>query len=702
MSTKGSQLFQRTAAAILGCGLFCATAQAQLAFQSHQVLQSQTQPQSTSSLETRVTGDFNNDGRQDLIVRAYPSQSGMLYLSNADGTYQGPYALPVSGIVAVGDFNHDGKLDVAGYTSPNSSPQSIVVSLGNGDGTFQAPKVIAGSAVEFQLAIVAADMNHDSKTDLVQLQSGTLTIWQSNGDGTFTKGQTVTTYNPPSSGNQDGALLGDFDGDGNPDIAVTYSAEGPTRVQVWYGDGAGHIGSAVVAADPNGYEDSLAVADLNNDGHSDLVGSAFIYGASGTSQSVPKISIFTGNANRTLTYSALTTDQCPYSVGVADFNGDGLNDLSYMEGSCTTGDTGVTLVVKPGTGGGAFGAAQTIAQAPYTASGLQVLRSTVGTKPDLLYVATTAPYDGYGNGAAAQLVLLTNDSTGSFPGCGLSGMAEGISICTPPATADSPVKFSIGAAGPTPMRTAAVWVDGKKVAEQLTHAFSNYSFLDASVPLTAGTHAVTLYGTGVDNTLQQKSFTLTVGAGSTSGCSAPSSPSVHICSPTNYSTVNSPVNVTATATITGTLARMEIWVDGVKKYTETTSTSLNQSLALAPGSHVIDIYAANTGGGLWKSTANVTVNGVACAAPSSPGVNVCAPTSGSTVHSPATVTASATIAGALARMEVWVDGSKKFTETTSTTLSTGVPLSTGYHRFDIYAVNTAGTKYEATVYATVQ
>ena len=60
------------------------------------------------------------------------------------------------------------------------------------------------------------------------------------------------------------------------------------------------------------------------------------------------------------------------------------------------------------------------------------------------------------------------------------------------------------------MRAAAVWVDGKKVTEQLAHAFSNYSFLDASIPLATGSHAITIYGTGWDDTLQKKSFTLNV------------------------------------------------------------------------------------------------------------------------------------------------------------------------------------------------
>ena len=115
------------------------------------------------------------------------------------------------------------------------------------------------------------------------------------------------------------------------------------------------------------------------------------------------------------------------------------------------------------------------------------------------------------------------------------------------------------------MRTVAVWADGKKVSEQLAHDFSNYSFLDASLSLAAGTHAITIYGTGWDDTLQKQSFTLTVGG--SGACTAPASPGVHVCSPANGSTVSSPVAVMAAATITGTLSRREVWVDGVKKYT---------------------------------------------------------------------------------------------------------------------------------------
>jgi hypothetical protein len=117
-----------------------------------------------------------------------------------------------------------------------------------------------------------------------------------------------------------------------------------------------------------------------------------------------------------------------------------------------------------------------------------------------------------------------------------------------------------------------------------------------------------------------------------------------------------------------------------------------KSLTLPSNTNVAVVALTLTGGS----------SGGTCNPPSSPGVNVCAPVNGSTVSSPVTAQAKATITGTLARMEVWVDGVKKFTETTSTTLSTSITLATGSHRFDFYAVNTAGTKWLKTVNATVK
>ena len=90
-------------------------------------------------------------------------------------------------------------------------------------------------------------------------------------------------------------------------------------------------------------------------------------------------------------------------------------------------------------------------------------------------------------------------------------------------------------------------------------------------------------------------------------CSAPSSNGVHICAPTSGSTVSSPVVVKAASTVSGTIARMELWVDGVKKYTATSSKQLNTTISLAAGSHRFSVFAVNTVGQKWQNVVNATV-----------------------------------------------------------------------------------------------
>jgi hypothetical protein len=601
MSFPVHQRFAQLAAFVIGCALLPASALSPISFQSQQVAQS------PSVSDIAAHGDFNNDGREDLMVTHYTSAPGLLYLSSGDGTYQAPINLPQGvspGFAAVGDFNGDGKLDFAA-AGPSGSQMRIY--LGNGNGTFQAAKTVADSTAsgESIQAIVAADVNHDGKTDLVEIVTSSsnvpvLQVWISNGNGSFTAGQRISKV----LGGSFGAYAGDFDGDGKPDIAMIYADKGPATVQVYYGDGAGHFGSPFQITDPNNYDDlNLKVVDINNNGRSDLVSAAFIYGVSGSSQFLPKLAIFSGNSNRTLSYSNLSTNQCPSPVAVADFNGDGINDLAYSEASCTTASTS-NFVIRPGTGNGGFGAEQTVHQNAYKIYQPYTVRTTTGTEPDLILTEDLGPNNNPNTNPPEALVLLSNSSRGAFPNCGIS-VAEGINICQPQPKSASPVIFSLATAGPTPMRTAAVWVDGKKVDEQLTHAFSNYSFLDASIPMTFGTHKVTIFGTGWDNTLQQKTFSVDVN--STNGCGAPTSPGVDLCQPAEATTVSSPVQIRATATVTGTFARMEVWIDGVKKYTQTTNPVLTTTIPVSAGSHRFGVFAVNTAGTKWEAVANATV-----------------------------------------------------------------------------------------------
>lgn len=343
--------------------------------------------QSFTDFDSYALGDVNGDGVPDLLYMGAggPDWGIAIALGTGDGHFSPPTFLPRPSIASIivpsgstengeltsnlrlADFNHDGKLDLIYNYSDSSCPTStgctgtnetyylgFVVELGNGDGTFQAPKVttyynsMAQPELTQDYIAKIVDVNGDGYPDLVLLSeqtnsSGTGTdnsvqVMLGKGDGTFGNASTVTTADVVDgvSASNIPVTTADMNGDGTPDIVALGTSSGSDQseeVAVALGNGDGSFQAPVITKYFTGGAQfapgtGLAVGDFNGDGHPDVA----VIGEFGPSDT----GVFLGNGDGTLQTATLNGLPAPaqgiYLVAstpavAVDFTGSSKPDL---------------------------------------------------------------------------------------------------------------------------------------------------------------------------------------------------------------------------------------------------------------------------------------------------------------------------------------------------------------------------------------
>ena len=276
--------------------------------------------------EIMTAGDFNQDGNLDLAVNLSGFDNFAILTGDGHGgfTLKGHVAtdtLPKS--VVSGDVNGDGKLDIVAISDWG---YNIKVFLGDGLGGFHFSSVMNGDGEPNRLRL--ADLDKDGNLDILANgpEEGVMLIYFGRGGGAFSNSPLELEGYP----NDVQLNTGDFNKDGNLDIAITYFenklADG-THLQIFLGDGARNftVGQNVVI---NSQCNNIQISDLNKDGKLDLV----LAGAGSENGTGLFISSYLGDGAGNFTVQQvidLGVGATRGEISLGDFNEDGNMDVAY-------------------------------------------------------------------------------------------------------------------------------------------------------------------------------------------------------------------------------------------------------------------------------------------------------------------------------------------------------------------------------------
>jgi hypothetical protein len=353
-----------------------------------------------------AVGDFNGDGSLDVAGAGGPTAD--IRLNDGAGAFGAVAEYPVGGPgqdIASGDINSDGRLDLV--LSLNDPQLGVSLLAGNGDGSFAAPVTFPNTSGAGSPAVTTVDVNNDAWLDVLVahdiacftapcVNSELLSVLIGNGDGTFQPSGDI-----PVGRGMSEIAVGDYNRDGFKDLAI-----GGTQGQVYRldgnGDGTFNQRPTLIAVVDQSFipVTDLDVGDFNGDSIQDLVASVPHNGS--------RTAILIGNGDGTFRTPLVLTDpglRLPQQAAVADYNLDGFQDLALSLGDGTNG----VMQIRNGNGDGTFQAPVQYLVPPPTSSlgGIFILSASLNgdAKPDIALNI---------GGAFPSFAVLLN-STGSAP-----------------------------------------------------------------------------------------------------------------------------------------------------------------------------------------------------------------------------------------------------------------------------------------------
>jgi flagellin-like hook-associated protein FlgL len=215
-----------------------------------------------------AVGDFNGDGRNDIASISQNDNNYSVFLNQGNGSFASrvSYALPNTGTnlnveaISLADFNNDGILDII---TASYDANTVNISFGKGNGTFNTAVSYTQGAGNNPRTVLVGDYNNDGYMDFISPTSNANNVYLNNGDGTFRQG---TSFAANGSAPQSGTV-NDINGDGILDITLFYV--GTNSVATFLGNSDGTFSAASSIATPNA--ESGVYLDINNDGVLELM-----------------------------------------------------------------------------------------------------------------------------------------------------------------------------------------------------------------------------------------------------------------------------------------------------------------------------------------------------------------------------------------------------------------------------------------------